>query len=387
MKKYIFIILIVLVVFHSNTIFAENTVNIESVIKEQESSFGIKDFLKSAEKYNLGENTKDLNISEMYNSAVSGNIDNKRLLNSFIKISGIQFKECIKIFINILIIVLIHSILKSVVDGLDNNGQVSNIVYYVQYILIITIIMSSFSNLISDINETIKNLADFANTLIPLLISLLIFTGNLATSSMVQPILLLLIEIITEFIKIVILPIISIITVFIILSKISDKVQINKISSFMKSSVVWTLGIVLTFFIGFLSLEGTLTASVDGITAKTTKAAVSSLIPVVGKILGDGVDSILGCAVVLKNAVGVIGVIIIIGICINPILKVAFFSIMYSLLSAIIEPISDKKISNLLQEMSSVFKLLFGVLCTVATLLIIGITIVIKISNSGMMYR
>ena len=165
------------------------------------------------------------------------------------------------------------------------------------------------------------------------------------------------------------------------------QVQINKISSFMKSSVVWTLGIVLTFFIGFLSLEGTLTASVDGITAKTTKAAVSSLIPVVGKILGDGVDSILGCAVVLKNAVGVIGVIIIIGICINPILKVAFFSIMYSLLSAIIEPISDKKISNLLQEMSSVFKLLFGVLCTVATLLIIGITIVIKISNSGMMYR
>ena len=49
----------------------------------------------------------------------------------------------------------------------------------------------------------------------------------------------------------------------------------------MKSSIVWTLGVILTLFIGVLSLEGTLTSSVDGITAKTTKAAVSSLIPVV----------------------------------------------------------------------------------------------------------
>lgn len=304
-----------------------------------------------------------------------------------LKTSGIQFKESIKIFANILVIILIHSILKSVVDGLENNGQVSNIVYFVQYILIITIIMSSFSTIIVDIKETIENLADFSNMLIPLLISLLIFTGNLATSTMVQPILLLLIEIITQFIKIFVLPSISIITVFIILSKISDRIQINKISSFMKSSIVWILGIVLTFFIGVLSLEGTLTASVDGITAKTTKAAVSSLIPVVGKILGDGVDSILGCAVVLKNAVGIIGVITIIGICINPIIKTAILSIIYSLLSAIIEPISDKKISDLLQEVSSVFKLLLGVLCSVSALLIIGITIVIKISNGGMMYR
>ena len=51
----------------------------------------------------------------------------------------------------------------------------------------------------------------------------------------------------------------------------------------MKSSIVWTLGVILTVFIGVVSLEGSLTSSVDGITAKTAKAAVSSLIPVVRK--------------------------------------------------------------------------------------------------------
>lgn len=106
-----------------------------------------------------------------------------------------------------------------------------------------------------------------------------------------------------------------------------------------------------------------------------------------GKILGDGVDVVLGCGIILKNAVGIVGVIIIIGICIIPIIKLATFSIMYSLTSSLIEPIADGKIVKLLEEMSSIFKLLLAILCSVSVLLIIGVTLTIKISNSGMMYR
>ena len=106
-----------------------------------------------------------------------------------------------------------------------------------------------------------------------------------------------------------------------------------------------------------------------------------------GKILGDGVDAILGCGVILKNAVGMVGVIIIIGICLLPIIKLGTFSIMYSLASSVIEPIADSKIVKLLEEVSGIFKLLLAVLSSVSVLLIIGITLVVKISNSGMMYR
>ena len=70
-----------------------------------------------------------------------------------------------------------------------------------------------------------------------------------------------------------------------------------------------------------------------------------------------------------------------------PIIKLGTFSIMYSITSSIVEPLADEKIVKLLDEMSSVFKLLVGILCSVSVLLIIGVTLVIKISNSGMMYR
>ena len=98
-------------------------------------------------------------------------------------------------------------------------------------------------------------------------------------------------------------------------------------------------------------------------------------------------DSILGAGLVLKNAVGVVGVIIIIGICVIPIIRLSIFSITYSLASGIIEPLADDKIVKLLEEMSDIFKLLLSVLCSASVLLIVGITLIIKISNSGMMYR
>jgi len=144
---------------------------------------------------------------------------------------------------------------------------------------------------------------------------------------------------------------------------------------------------VLTVFVGVLSLEGSLTSSVDGITAKTAKAAVSNFIPVVGKILGDAVDTVIGCSNILKNAVGIVGVIVVIGICLLPIIKLAILTITYYITSAVIQPIADDKIVSLLSGMGDTFKVLLGMLIAVAVMLIIGITLVIKISNTGLMYR
>lgn len=70
-----------------------------------------------------------------------------------------------------------------------------------------------------------------------------------------------------------------------IISNISDRVQIDKLSKYINTSVVWILGIVLTVFVGVSSLEGSITNGVDALTVKTTKAAVSNFIPIVGKIL------------------------------------------------------------------------------------------------------
>ena len=155
----------------------------------------------------------------------------------------------------------------------------------------------------------------------------------------------------------------------------------------MKSSTIWFLGLVLTIFVGLVSLEGTLASSIDGITAKTAKSIVSSAVPIVGKILGDVIDSVLGCGVILKNATGFLGVIIIIGICILPILKLTVLTISYKLVASVSGVIADSKIVKLLEQVSDIFKVLLAILVSVSFMVIIGTTLLIKMSNTGMMFR
>ena len=151
--------------------------------------------------------------------------------------------------------------------------------------------------------------------------------------------------------------------------------------------IIWLLGIILTIFVGVVSLEGTLASSVDGITAKTAKTVVSSAIPVVGKILGDAVDTVLGCGIVLKNEVGIVGVIIVIGICIMPIIKLSILFLSYKLLAMVSEPIADKNIVGLLEQIGDIFKIFLGIICALSFMLIIGTSLVLKMSNSSVMYR
>ncbi len=381
MKKTCCIILIILILLVPQVVYS----SAEDVLQEQKEELNISSFIQEADKYTQNI-FPELNIGELFNSAITGKIDNGIIYRAIVSIIGKEVASGITALGSILVIIVIHSILKTFSEGLNNKG-ISQITYYVEYILIVTLIMTNFTSIIEITKQTIQNLVGFMNSLIPILITLMITTGNITTANVVQPVILFLIGFIGNGIITIILPLLLISTVLGIISNISNKIQINKLSKYFKSSIVWVLGIVLTVFVGVLSIEGTLTSSVDGITAKTAKAAVSSFIPIVGKILGDAVDTVIGCSAVLKNAVGLVGIVIIIGICILPIIRLSVLTICYYITSAICEVIADEKIVKLLDQMADSFKILLAILFAASTMLLIGITLAVKISNSGLMYR
>ena len=390
MKKIVCLfITIILIIFPINSIYAnENTNENDSqsqTLEEQQEEFGINDFIQESQKY-TGEFFEDIDINKILQDALKGEVNNDSIISKILNLLGKEFTSALGAIAGILAIIIIHSILKSVSDGLENDN-ISKIIYYVQYILIITIIMSNFSDIVKIVQDTSNNLVGFMNILVPLLMTLMIYTGSITTTTILEPITLFLINFIGNIIQTILIPLVLVVISLEIISKISDKVQIGKIAKFLKSGIVWFLGIILTIFVSVVSLEGTLSSSVDGITAKTTKAVVSSAIPVVGKILGDAVDTVLGCGIILKNAVGFVGVIIVVGICIIPILKLTILTIAYKILAAVTEPIADGKIVDLLEQIGDVFKIFLAILCSLSVLLIIGTALVLKISNTGMMYR
>ena len=382
MKK---IFIVVLALFFINFPILYCDASTEETIQEQKSEFQIQDFIKNAKQYS-GEFFENINIEDVLNDAIKGEVDNSTFLKRILNLIGGEITSGIKAVVSILAIILIHTILKSISESLENDN-IAKLVYYVQYILIVTLIMVNFADIISMVKNSIDSLVGFMNSLIPILITLMLTTGSFTSASLLEPILLFLITFIGNFINMIIIPFVLISTALAIVSKVSERIQLDKLSKFFNSSIVWILGIVLTIFVGLASVEGSLSSTVDGITAKTTKAAVSNFIPVVGKILGDAVETVIGCGAILKNAVGIVGVIVVISICMAPIIKLAILMGMYYLCAAVCQPIADEKIIKLLDQMGDTFKILFAILCSISIMLVIGVTLVIKISNSGLMYR
>ena len=139
-----------------------------------------------------------------------------------------------------MVIVIIHSILKSISEGLENKS-ISQMIYYVQYLLVVTLIMANFAEIIDLTRTTIQNLVGFMQNLVPILITLLITTGSITTANVMQPIILFAIQFIGNFIIVIILPTTMVATVLGIVSNISDKVQIGRLSKYFKSSITWVM--------------------------------------------------------------------------------------------------------------------------------------------------
>ena len=378
MKKILFLIVLILLIPHP-------CYGTETIINDQLEALNLGTFIQEGEKYTK-EAFPEISIQELITKSLTGKVNNKLIYKAILKILGKEVVTSITMIGTILIIIIVHSILKTISENLGNENT-AKIAYFIEYILIITIIINNFASIMQSIQSTISNLVGFMNMLVPLLIALITATGQVATGTILQPVLIFSVVFIGNIISLVVLPIVTASMILSIASNLSDKVQIGNLAKFFKSGVTWLLGFVITIFVGLVSLEGTLTSSVDGITIKGIKSATGAFIPVVGKSFVDSLDTVIGSTSIIKNSIGFVGIIIIIGICVMPIIKLTVLSVLYSFMGAITEPLADKKIVDVINQMAGVFKILLGVMFFMAVLLIIGVALTLKISNASLMYR
>ncbi len=320
--------------------------------------------------------------------AAKGNFDLsiKGILDRVVK----YLLEEVFLNVDILFKIVVLAIICAVLKNLQNSflgESVGELAFFVCYIVIVSVLMVSFSSAMKMCMSIIDSMVTFMHAIIPLLITLLVSAGNFTSAGVFQPILIMLVEVGATVIKNFFIPLIFLVTVLNIVNNISDKVQLTKLSGFIKQICTWGLGLILTVFIGIVSIQGSMGAVVDGVTSKTAKYALGTFVPVVGKYLADAADTVVGCTLIIKNASGLITMIGIIIICLAPLLKILAVIILYKLACAFVEPISDKKITNCLNDMAGSLTYVLGVTAAVAVMFLIVITVVISTTNVSAMIR
>lgn len=292
----------------------------------------------------------------------------------------------IGILVKLLVIILLCSILKNLQASFLSEG-VGELAFYACYIVMVGVLVAGFSTAMKMGMSIIDSMVVFMETAIPVLVTLMISGGNFASAGAFQPILIMIVDIAALIMKNVLLPLIFLTAILSVVGNISDKVQISKLTGLLKQISLWTMGTILTLFIAFITVQGTLGAAVDGVTGKTAKFAIGTFIPVAGKYLADAADAVVGCTLLIKNAAGVAVMCGIVSICLIPILKIFAIMLLYRLTGVLVEPVSEKRIVNLLNDISGSFTYLIGIVASVAFMFLISITAMINAGNVSTMIR
>ncbi|MBS4536202.1 stage III sporulation protein AE [Clostridium sp. D2Q-14] len=394
MRKTISLILLIILMITCSYAYAEsedNETNIPyEVIDKQLDSLNIKEVTNIIKEinYDTGEYFGDLEFNSLIEKIIKGEkiFEEDRILNGILKLVLNELMENMSLIIQILLLSIISAILMNLQKAFDNKA-VSNTAQFITYIILISIVIKSFVLSMEIGKSTIDNMVVFMQALLPVLFVLLMAVGGLASSSLLHPLILGSLGLFSTLIKEIIIPLIFFSTILGLVSNISDRIQVDRVSGLLREISVVVLGASFTIFMGIMSIQGISTAQIDGITIRTAKFAVDNLIPVVGGFLSDAMDTVVGCSLLLKNSVGVIGVMTLFLIVIIPAIKLISIIFAYRITAAIIEPISDERIVKGLNNVSKALIILLGLLLTVTLMFIIAITIIVGAGNVSLMMR
>lgn len=329
-----------------------------------------------------------VNIQQLLKSMISGNFtfDYQKILQN---ISSFFLKE-ITVSLGLMIKIIVLTIMCGIIHNMQSsfvNESIGEIAYFATYILIITLIVQSLIILLGYGKDAISSMVSFMQLLFPILLTFLIALGGIASSTIFQPAIALLVGAISTFIRDVILPLLLVSAILTMINHISDKIQLSKLAGLIKSICTWMLGIIFTIYIGVLTVQGLVAASFDGVSIRTAKFAIDTFVPIVGSMFSDSIDAIVGCSLLIKNAVGVVGLVILALICIFPALKILAMIFLYRATSALLEPIGDIRVPQCLNDIANIITILFVTVISVGVLLFITIALLIGAGNMTVMMR
>ncbi len=254
------------------------------------------------------------------------------------------------------------------------NSQVSETGYYVTYLLLFGLLIGSFITASRVASTALGNLLDFMRALAPAYFLSIAFTTGQATSMMYYEATLLLITLVDFIIIKVIIPMINFYLVIVLANNLSKEDMLSRFAELFSSAIGWLLKSMLAAVIGFHTIQGLIVPVVDQVKRSAVIRATEAL-PAIGDALGGVTETVLGTGILLKNAIGVAGLIIILTIIAVPLLKLLVITIVYKLGCAIMQPISDKRFIECISASSKSSAMLLQSVFVGAVLFLISITI------------
>ena len=278
-----------------------------------------------------------------------------------------------KILVQVILLVLAASLFSNF-TGMFGKGETGGISFYMVYLFLLTILMKSFGQMSRIISSGLEDFVFFMKALMPSYFLAVTAAGGVASAMIFYNMVLAVIYVIQVILLKLVVPGIHLFVLFQLVNYLHKEDILSKMAEFFKTILEWTLHTCVAVLVGMQVIQNMISPAVDSL-KRDVIGKTATAIPAVGNAI-DGVTEVaLGTAVLIRNCIGVVGILVLLLLGLPPIIRLGVTTLIYKLLAAVVQPVADKRMTGCLSTMGEGCRLLLRVLLTVELLLLITIAI------------
>ena len=282
-----------------------------------------------------------------------------------------EVKSRLPALLSLLSVLLLCSLLGCLNNERLGSG-VGEIVHFVGYAAIVTTVTALCYSLVSSALSAVDKVSAVVQAVFPALLALMISTGATAQAALYSPTALFIDGFTTIFIKNFTFPCVLAMLALSVVSNITKTVKLKGFIDFLSGIMKWGIGLAATVFSLFLLA--------DGVTVRTLKYALNSSVPLVGGILSGGADVVVAAASLVRGALGLTTLVIVFGVVLMPVIKIAALTLALRVVNAVAQPFSGDRVYSFITSAVSVLHhalagLLLATLMYVVTIIMIVLSV------------
>ena len=286
-----------------------------------------------------------------------------------------------------LILLAVAAALLKSLQGSFSSEEVARLTEAVAFFVLMGLALKSFTVALEIGRNTVDSMVNFMLALLPVLLTLLASMGHVTSAGLFHPFIIFSVNLMASLVHNILFPLIFFATILYMVNHFSPHFKINRLADLFKDISTWGLGLMLTLFVGLLTIQGVAGGIGDALTLRTAKYMTGAFIPVVGKMLADAVETVLGYSLLLKNSATIAGLLILSLIVAFPLIKLLALIIIYKFSGAVLQPLGETTLGEALHTMGNCLVLVFAAVATVSLAFFIGIAIIVGASNAAVMLR
>jgi len=322
-----------------------------------------------------GDTTKLTTALKDVDKALSTTQSSLRDVNKLLKLDpgNTELLAQKQMWLHILILAIAAAVLIHFADVFQNQS-VSQISFCMIYMILFLILIASFQSSVGIAKGVLKSMQNFMTVLAPAYFLAMMLTSYITSAGIYYEFILLLISVVRWFTEVFVMPCIEIYVLLILANYLSKEARLTRFAELTGMVVSWSLKGVLALVMGFHMIQGIISPAADAFRTSTVSRGLE-MVPGVGNISGSVTDLVLGSAMLIKNGIGAAALVALIILCLVPLVKLAVIMAAYYVLAAVLQPISDERITGCLAGMGTGVKMLFQAVFTVLVLFLLTIAL------------